>query len=442
VNKLRALRGAVLGALLIGWAALPGIARADGFPGGPTPDPRALTPYGVAAEGGIAFTFDLYARLKDANGGGEKNLFFSPYSISSAMAMTRLGARGPTAEEMSGSLRLAAEVPAIESSFAALNQSLTGDVAKQGYTLSVANALWGQRGKPFLADYLDVVKKDFGADLTPVDFVAQPEAVRKQINDWVANKTQDKIKDLLAPGSVTSDDQLILTNAIYFKGKWNVPFDAKQTSKADFYTLPGQPVKADMMHGNEHLLYAEDDLCQAVELPYKGDQMEMLVLLPKADIPAGAEDGTKTNEINTGMVRLESALNPNYLDKITGQLADRTVNLALPKWEATQEFMLGDVLQAMGMKLAFSPGAADFSGIDGSKDLALAAVIHKAYVKVDEEGTEAAGATAVFMFGAAVHAAPPPVNFTANHAFVYFIIHKPTHAILFAGRLADPTPQN
>jgi serpin B len=429
-----------LGALLTGWMVLTGAAALG--QAGPIPSPAradAATPYAVAAEGNNAFAFDLYARLmvRDAEMG---NVCFSPYSISSALTMTRVGARGATGDAMSAVLHLPADVPAIEASYRALNRSLVGEEKKQGYALDVANALWGRKGSSFLPGYLDAVNKDFDGELTPVDFTDHAEDVRLQINRWVADKTHDEVKDLLSPGMVDPASRLILTNAIFFKGQWADPFDAKQTTKDDFRTRQGNLVKADMMHMNHRLLYAEDDLCQVVELPYRGNNVAMLVLLPKPDNTAGDRDGLP-DPLKIGMMRLESALNSQYVDKLRSHLADRSVSLALPKWEVTKAATLENDLAQLGMKLAFSPQA-DFSGIDGEKDLFLSSVIHKAYVKVDEEGTQAAAASAIVMMGGPAPSAPPLATFTADHSFIYLIVHQPSSAVLFAGRMSDPTIDN
>lgn len=417
----------------LAWGGIPGARAAD-------------APASLAAQGTNQFAYDLFGRLKDRDGGAT-NLFYSPYSIESAVAMTYAGARGQTADEILSAIdfpmpqQKAYRTPAMDrgivvSSFAALNKQLSGNWEGTGFSLTVANSLWGKKGEPFLADYVDTIKKDFDGDLSAVDF-AQPEAVRQQVNQWVASQTHDKIKDLLAPGTVTPEDRLILANAIYFKGAWMSPFNAKQTSTSDFHTQHGEVVQAKMMHATHSLYYAEDDMCQMVELPYNGGQLAMLVLLPKPNETAQAEDG-KPDRLKIGMHRLESALTPAYVAKLEGQLADRPVTLALPKWDVTQSISLGSYLQAMGMKQAFTSDA-DFSGIDGRTDLFISGVIHKAFVNVDEKGTEAAGATAIVMMGGAPQQTPPPpVAFTADHPFIYFIVHQPTHTILFAGRLCDP----
>jgi serine protease inhibitor len=410
-------------------------------PGPIAPPPAAAPaaakagPSAPAADASNSLAYDLFAKLRSA-GNDRSNLFFSPYSISSALTMTRLGARGQTADEMSTALHLPADVSAIESSFGALNSSLVGDPEKQGFSLSVANALWGQKGEPFLPDYLDVVKKDFDASLMPMDFITQTDPSRQQINDWVAHKTQDKIKDLLPPGSITPDTRLVLTNAIYFKGQWSSQFQANQTKKGDFRT--DRKIQADFMNQTEHVPYAEDDLCQAVKLPYTGDRVYMLVLLPKVMPLAAAPVGEDAYHVAIG--NLENSLSAQYVKKLTGQLADRKVILSLPKWHATESFSLGATLADMGMKLAFSPHA-DFSGINGRTDLFLSDVVHKAFVTVDENGTEAAAATAVLMRTLAMRLEPEPVKFNADHPFIYLIVDAPSHAILFAGRLSDPSAE-
>jgi serpin B len=387
----------------------------------------------IAADASNGFGYDLYAKLR-AGEGDRANLFFSPYSISSALTMTRLGARGNTADEMSATLHLPADPSAIESSFEALSSSLAGDPDKHPFTLTVANALWGQKGEPFLPDYLDVVKKVFDADLVPVDFITQAETSRKQINDWVADKTHDKIKDLLAAGTITADTRLVLTNAIYFKGQWDNQFDAKQTQPGEFNN--GKKGKVDYMHQSHEFPYAEDDLCQAVKLPYEGNQVSMLILLPKV-LPVDAiREGE--DPYHLASAKLEGSLNSQYIDKLLGQLANRKVDLALPKWQATQSFSLGGELADMGMKQAFTPRA-DFSGINGRTDLFLSDVVHKAFVTVDENGTEAAAATAVMMRTLAIRVESPPATFTADHPFIYLIIDDASRTVLFAGRLYDPS---
>jgi serpin B len=402
-------------------------------PAAAAPAEARAGPTMVAADASNAFAYDLFTKLRTAEG-DRSNLFFSPYSISSALTMTRLGARGETAEEMSTTLHLPADLPAIESSFHALNGTLAGDPAKQGFSLNVANALWGQKGEPFLPDHLDVVKKDFDAALAPMDFITQPGPSRQEINDWVAHKTQDKIKDLLPPGSITSDTRLVLTNAIYFKGQWSSQFDANQTQNGSFNT--DRKIRADFMHQTEHIQYVEDDVCQAVKLPYNGSQVSVLILLPKVLPLAAAPKGEDAYHVAIG--KLENSLSAPYVEKLTGQLADRKVILSLPKWHATQAFSLGPMLADMGMKLAFSSHA-DFSGINGRTDLFLSDVVHKAFVNVDENGTEAAAATAVAMRTLAMRVEPEPVTFTADHPFIYLIVDDHSHAILFAGRLCDPS---
>jgi serpin B len=399
-----------------------------------------------AAESSNDFFYDLFAKLRQS-GGEQGDMFFSPFSISSALAMTRIGAAGATADQMSAVLHLSADLPAVEASFQLLNHLLVGDAQNAGLTIDIANALWGQKDEPFLPGYLAVVKQDFDADLIPVDFRTQPDPTRQQINDWVAHKTQDKIKDLLPPGAITPDTRLVLTNAVYFKGKWRSPFQASRTIKGDFHGYAAEPIQAELMHQTVHLQYAEDDQCQMIKLPYQdapADQntpmrsLSMVILLPKPD---NAIDAVRKGDgIPAGqrMLRLENSISADYLAKLTNQLAEREVRLTLPKWQSSQAFSLNSTLTQMGMRLAFTRQA-DFSGINGKTDLFVSDVIHKAFITVDESGTEAAAATGVVMRATAVRAAPPPVDFTADHPFLYLIVNDQTGAILFAGRLTDPT---
>jgi serpin B len=410
----------------------------------------AVQPPPAAAAGGVnLFALDLYGQLKDRDG-RLGNLFFSPYSISSAMAMAYAGARGSTAKEMLAAMHFscapmaqikndASDRQAIVFTSGQLTHRLSGDMKQTGFQLVVASSLWGQIGHPILPEYLDVVKKDFAGDATPVDFVGHADEARQQINKWVSGATLAKIETLFAPGAVSPDARIILANAIYFKAAWMDKFDAKSTAKADFHAGNGKTVQANMMHAGLRLLYAEDDQCQMVELPYSEGELAMIILLPKENI-RNSGDG-RPDPAKVGLHQMEAALSTSYINKLTSSASDHQVNLALPRWEATQAISLGQILQAMGIKRAFTAGA-DFSGIDGQSDLFLSDVIHKAYIHVDEEGTEAAAATAITIKPTAE---PPPatsVDFTADHPFAYFIVDQPTNTILFAGRLCDPTTAN
>jgi serpin B len=381
------------------------------------------------AEGCNRFAFDLYARLA----GGEGNLFLSPYSISTALTMTYGGARGETADQMAKALRLPASGEAVHGAYGALQSDLNaagagGPVRRSpkgeggAFELAVANRLWGQKGFAFLPDFLALLDARYGAGLEPLDFAAATEAARQTINAWVEEKTRDKIKELLKPGVLDAATRLVLTNAIYFKGKWAEEFDKKATQDEDFFLAPEKKVTAPLMHRTADFGYFEGDDLQALELPYQGERLSMVVLLPKP---------------KDGLAALEAALSADKVSEWVGKLSRREVQVALPRFKTTAEFSLGEVLAAMGMQDAFDASRADFSGMTGTKDLFISAVVHKAFVDVNEEGTEAAAATAVVMTLSAMPE-PPPV-FRADHPFLFLIRDTRSGAILFLGRIADPT---
>jgi serpin B len=370
------------------------------------------------AEGCNRFAFDLYARLKGAEG----NLFLSPYSISTALAMTSAGARGETAEQMAQVLFLPASGAAVHAAYGALQNDLNTAGAGGAFELAVANRLWGQKGYEFLSDFLALVEKNYGAGLEQVDFAADTEGSRKTINAWVERQTRDKIKDLIKPGVLDAMTRLVLTNAIYFKGKWANEFDKKLTRDEDFFLTPEKKVTAPLMHQTKHFSYFDGGDFQVLGLPYQGDRLAMVVLLPKA---------------KDGLAALEASLSAEKLAEWIGKMRRREVQVALPRFKTTAEFGLKDTLVVMGMADAFDPAKADLSGMNGKRDLFISAVVHKAFVDVNEEGTEAAAATAV-VTRAGNGGGPPPV-FRADHPFLFLIRDTRSGAILFLGRILDPT---
>ncbi|HET6441808.1 MAG TPA: serpin family protein [Phycisphaerae bacterium] len=386
-------------------------------PTAPPQDAAQAEDVAKVAEGCNRFAFDLYARLKGAEG----NLFLSPYSISTALTMTYAGARGRTAEQMAKVLCLPATGEAVHGAYGALQNDLNAAGEGGAFELAVANRLWGQKGYGFLPDFLALIKANYGAGLEQVDFAGATEAARQTINTWVEKKTRDKIKELLKPGILGRETTLVLTNAIYFKGKWAEEFDKKLTRDEDFFVTPEKTVAVPLMHQTADFGYFEGDGLQALELPYRGDRLAMVVLLPKA---------------KDGLAALEASLSADKVAEWVGKLHRREVQVALPRFKTTAEFSLKDTLVAMGMAAAFG-GDADFSGMTGAKDLFISAVVHKAFVDVNEEGTEAAAATAVVM-GRAAMPEPAPV-FCADHPFLFLIRDTKTGAILFFGRILDPT---
>lgn len=373
--------------------------------------------------GNAAFALDTYGKLRAGTG----NLFFSPYSISSALAMTYAGARGETAEEMRRTLHLP-EGDETHKAFAAILRQTNG--ASDLYALLCANALWMQSGDPFLPGFLSIVQDDYQAGLFDVDYrdSAHREAARLQINDWVAKKTKDKIQNLIGKGALSQNTSLVLTNAIYFKGAWATPFRETLTKKDDvFRTADGRSVPVAMMHHGTktRLKYGETATYQVVELPYLGGSLAMDILLPRTV---------------DGLPALEATLSEPSLNKILAERKVRPVDVELPKFRLEAAIELSKTLEALGMRLAFQVDKADFLGISGSRELSISAVIHKAFVDVTEQGTEAAAATALIMATRAMVPSPEtPVRFRADHPFLFLIRDTRNGGILFLGRLQEPS---
>ncbi|NPV52948.1 MAG: serpin family protein [Firmicutes bacterium] len=363
-----------------------------------------------------SFAFDLYRQLAKDKG----NLFFSPYSISSALAMTYAGARGETAKQMADVMHFSL---APEKLHPALSD-LTGmfNAAGKSYQLSVANALWGQVGYKFLPGFLDITNKYYGAGFKEVDYVRAREQARQTINKWVETKTNNKIKDLIGIRDLTPLTRLVLTNAIYFKGKWELQFKPEATRPMPFYISAKEKADVPMMHQVAKFNYAENDQAQILEMPYTGGDLSMVVLLPKP----GYE-----------LAKLEGMLRPEVIRSWLSQLSSEKVEVFLPRFKLEERFLLNEQLQGLGMIDAFDENAADFSGMTPGRDLHISKVIHKAFVEVNEEGTEAAAATAVIMDTKAMILDVPPV-FRADRPFVFLIRDLRSGSILFMGRLADP----
>lgn len=368
-------------------------------------------------DGNNAFAFDVYSKLKAQPG----NMFLSPYSISTALAMTCAGARGETEKQMAQVLHFSLSQAELHPALAGLVAQMTPVGEKPAYQLTVANALWGQKGYTFLPAFIDLTGKYYGAALRQVNF-AENEVAAKIINDWVEQKTNQKITNLIPPDALNEMTRLVLTNAIYFKGVWESPFEKKRTRDAPFTLIDGKKIDAPMMRqGAERYSYADLGNCQMLRLPYAGDRLSMLILLPK-------------EVANLGQV--ESQLTLPTLTEWMGKLRSAEVSVVMPKFKMTCEFGLGPTLAELGMKDAFSAQDADFSGMDGKRDLFISAVLHKAFVDVNEEGTEAAAATGVMV--AATAAPMRPIEFRADHPFIFLIRDDKTQSILFIGRLMNP----
>jgi serpin B len=373
--------------------------------------------------GNSAFAFDLYRVLKE----GHDNLFYSPHSISLALAMTYAGARGETERQMADTLHFTLPQGRLHPAFNRLDLELAGrgegagGKDGEGFRLHIVNAIWGQEGYRFLSEFLDVLAENYGAGLRVLDFAGAPEESRVTINEWVSDQTENRIEDLIPPDAIDPLTRLVLTNAIYFNAAWAEPFEPDRTEDGPFYRLDGGEVTVPMMRQTASFGYAEDEGVQAVELPYDGGELSMVILLPEA----GEFDA------------FEGALDAGQVDGIVGDLAHRQVALTMPKFEFESGFSLVDALTALGMSDAFT-GAADFSGMTGDRELFITDVIHKAFVSVDEAGTEAAAATAVVMMELA--AVPEePVEVTVDRPFIFVIRDIETGAILFVGRVVDPS---
>jgi serpin B len=367
------------------------------------------------AAGNEQFAWDMYGRI--AAGDRDKNVFFSPFSVSAALGMTCAGARGETERQMAATMRFALPQEKLHPAFAALLSGLQADAP--GYRLSVANALWGQDGFFFRPEFLALTDKYYNGGFKTVDFASRTDDSRRIINGWVADRTAGKIRDLLQDGDLTPLTRLVLTNAIYFKGDWATKFKAADTATAPFRLHDGRTVDARMMHQTGRFGYAAADGVKILELPYAGDEVSMVVLLP---------DG--------GLEELETGLAAGRLAGWLGSLEKREVSVFLPSFKITARYGLKPLLSSMGMPDAFSL-AADFSGLNGQRDLTITDVIHQAFVEVNEAGSEAAAATAVII---GLKSMPPVdrVVFRADRPFVFLITHKPTGTILFMGRVANP----
>ena len=369
----------------------------------------------AVVNGNNEFALDLYARLRTEPG----NLFMSPYSISTGLAMTYGGARGETARQMGETLHFSVEQERLHPAFAGLLASDSAASGDPGCEFHLANALWGQKEYGFLAEFLALTGEHYGAGLRQVGFAEDPEQARQTINTWVEDRTRQKIKELLQGSDLTAETVLVLTNAIYFKGDWASRFDKERTQDASFRINEKEQVVVPMMHQVGRFAFVAADNLDLLELPYKGDRRSMVLLLPK--------------KIG-GLPGLEDSLSMANLDRWLGQLSEQPVRVSLPRFKLGSRFDLTRTLAAMGMPDAFSGGNADFSGITGRRDLLIDKVIHQAKVEVNEAGTEAAAGTAVVL-----KKGPPIATFLADHPFLFLIRDRHSGSILFIGRVANPT---
>ena len=361
------------------------------------------------------FGFNLYKVTSKVQG----NLFFSPFSIETALAMTAAGAQKETLKQMLTTLHLSSNY---HSEFKNLLGQLKGN---KDFQLFVANRIWGQSGTSYFPDFLKLLNENYGADLSQLDFKSQPDPSRVKINQWVQQQTRDKIKDLLKLGTITVHTDLVLTNAIYFKGSWVQAFKKEKTKDDQFQTSPTQKKSIPFMHLKAGFHYMENSDVQYLQLPYKGNDLVMDILLPKPGVQLSA---------------IEQNLNSQVFKNLTEQASGSEVEVSLPKFKAESELDLGDTLSSLGMPLAFDKSKANFQGLrklNAGENLFISKVVHKAFVDVNEEGTEAAAATAVEISAITSIPAPPKI-FKADRPFLFFIRHLQSGTILFMGRYSQP----
>ncbi|XP_039902311.1 leukocyte elastase inhibitor-like isoform X3 [Simochromis diagramma] len=384
---------------------------------------RTSSAMSAVSSSNTAFALELFRTLSQANSAG--NIFISPLSISSALAMVYLGAKGDTAAQMAQALSFSSG-EGVHADFQKLNADINSPSAS--YILKLANRLYGENTAHFLPDFLDATQKYYQADLKTVDFIGAPEACRAEINSWVEQQTENKIKDLLKPGTVRSNTRLALVNAIYFKGNWRNPFDEANTKEMPFKIKQNETVPVQMMYQMKKLPYnyIHDHGLQILELPYVNEELSMFVLLP-----AESSDGSDP------LLKLEKELTQERLNEWTDRKnmdVDSEVVLHLPKFKLEEDYELNDPLAKLGMKNVFCAGSADLSGMNSEGGLFLSTVAHKAFVEVNEEGTEAAAATA----GMVAFCMLREEHFRADHPFLFFIRHNKTKSILFFGRFSSP----
>jgi len=389
----------------------------------PEPKPK-LSDIRNVVDANNQFALDYYSKLKSKDSG---NIFFSPFSISSAFVMTYEGAKGQTADEIRSVFYFPDDSNLRRTEYASIFDEINKGDKK--YKLSSANALWAQQDYQFSKDFFDNVEKYYGGKATNLDFKKDPEGSRVTINNWVENQTNDKIQNLIPAGFINTITKLVLTNAVYFKGEWVKQFNKNDTKEENFRTSNSGTVKAQMMQRTDDeaiFNYAENSNLQMLEMPYSGDELSILFLLPK----------------NNNLTKLEGILSTKNISDWKKDLEEQRVKVFIPKFKFETKYFMADDLKAMGMPLAFSDSA-DFSGMTatGKRDLKIDEAIHQAFVEVNEEGTEAAAATAVVMVPigfAEPHKEPKIPIFRADHPFIFLIQQKNSSDILFMGRVVNP----
>ncbi|MGP8215436.1 MAG: serpin family protein [Bacteroidia bacterium] len=377
----------------------------------------------ITVDSNNVFAFKLFNVLKS-----DHNLIFSPFSISSALAMTYAGARGETEKQMSHVLCFGMQQEPLHNNFESIIKTIEMDNG-DSIRLNIANSLWAQNSYHFLDSYFTLVKTNYHNELNYVDFINEPEKARLDINSWVEQKTNDKIKDLLPEGSIDGMVRLVLVNALYFHGAWKWAFNPISTRKDIFYLNRTDTVLTDFMENMEerqHYVaeynYYEDNKFQVVEIPYNNDKLAMLIFLPN-----------EIGDIN----EMENNFTLGYYTRVLRHMKADLVNLSIPKFKTTMDFNLANTLSKMGMPIAFAD-TANFSGMTGNKDLYISEVFHKAFINVTEQGTEAAAATAIVMSAQSASIPPPTKTFKADHPFIFILFDYDTGTILFMGELKNP----
>jgi serine protease inhibitor len=373
------------------------------------------SPSQVVVQGNTEFALDLYAQLK----GGKGNLIFSPYSISTAMAMIYAGGRGNTESQIAETMHFTLPQKALHTAFSELQDDLNRVQKPGSIQVLIANAIWPHKAYPFKKVFLGLLETHYRASITAVDYIDHLEEARQSINRWVENQTMDKIKELIKPGILNTLTRMVLTNAIYFKGNWGSQFNKESTKPMPFQVTPTQSLMIPMMYQRQEFGYHADEKIQVLEMGYEGNRLSMLVLLPVQ---------------KDGIAGLEENLNALQLQQWTGQIQKQKVETWFPKFKITSSLGLNEPLMALGTIDAFG-NKADFSGMDGTRELFLSTVLHKAFVEVNEKGTEAAAATGGVI---SVTSAPILPQFRADHPFLFFIRDNASKSILFVGRVVQP----
>lgn len=404
---------------ILAFTAIPLLAYTDASP---APDyHQNIDEPATLSQSNNDFAIDVFKLLVSDR--EKQNTFLGPFSLYNALAMTYAGAEGNTAKEMERVLNITSSGQNIHNKFKTTLENMHKREEKADYKLTIANALWGQKGTAFKKSFISLVNKCYDAGLNDLDFKQQPEKACNHINRWVSNKTNDKISKLISPQAITPMTRLILTNAVYFKGRWADTFSKQMTSEKPFTLLNGRTVKTQMMRKSTTYNYTESENWQVLQLPYVKNDLAMVIFLPKTD--------------NTLTKLVEDELNSELINTHLNNLQRKQVNVTIPKFKLKNHFQLATTLQNMGMPSAFDPNKADFSNMSKEEKLFISDVIHKTYIKVNEEGTEAAAATGVQMKATSVPT-QKPTQFRADHPFVFLIRDLHNHNILFLGQLVNP----